>query len=73
MLWCIGDAARVDVLGFRDRALIAVGHNTLCRRAELVQLQIDDLTIRPDGSGTILVRKSKADQLGDGRLTYRSA
>ena len=59
--------------GLRDRALIAVGYDTLCRRAELVQLQIDDLTIKPDGSGTILVRKSKADQFGDGRLAYLSA
>jgi len=62
-----------DVQGLRDRALIAVGYDTLCRRAELVQLQIDDLTIKPDGSGTILVRKSKADQFGDGRLAYLSA
>ena len=62
-----------DLQGLRDRALIAVGYDTLCRRAELVQLQIDDLTIKPDGSGTILVRKSKADQFGDGRLAYLSA
>jgi integrase len=53
--------------------LIAVGYDTLCRRAELVQLQIGDLTIKSDGSGTILVRKSKADQLGSGRLAYLSA
>lgn len=62
-----------DLYGLRDRALITVGYDTLCRRAELVQLQIDDLTIKPDGSGTILVRKSKADQFGDGRLAYLSA
>ena len=62
-----------DLRGLRDCALIAVGYDTLYRRAELVQLQIDDLTIKPDGSGTILVRKSKADQFGDGRLAYLSA
>ena len=62
-----------DLMGLRDRALITIGYDTLCRRAELVQLQIHDLTIRPDGSGTILVRKSKADQFGDGRLAYLSA
>ena len=48
-------------------------YDTLCRRAELVQLQIDDLAIKPNGSGTILVKKSKADQFGDGRLAYLSA
>ena len=59
--------------GLRDRALIAVGYDTLCRRAELVQLLTDDLTVRPDGSGTILVRKAKSDQFGAGRLAYLSA
>jgi integrase len=62
-----------DLRGLRDRALIAVGYDTLCRRAELVQLQIDDLTINADGSGTMLVRKSKADQFAEGRLVYLSA
>ena len=59
--------------GLRDRALIAVGYDTLCRRAELVQLLVDDLTVKADGSGTILVRKAKSDQFGDGRLAYLSA
>lgn len=62
-----------DLRGLRNRALIAVGYDTLCRRTELVQLQIEDLTIGLDGSGTILVRKSKTDKLGDGRLAYVSA
>jgi len=62
-----------DLRGLRDRALFAVGYDTLCRRAELVQLRMDDLTIKRDGSATILVRKSKADQFGRGRLAYLSA
>lgn len=65
-------ACSSDLQGLRDRALIAVGYDTLCRRAELVALRIDDLTIKSDGSGTILVRKSKADQFGNGRLAYLS-
>jgi len=67
------NACPTDLQGLRDRALIAVGYDTLCRRAELVQLQIDDLTINPDGSGTILVKKSKTDKFGEGRLAYLSA
>ncbi|MGC9955198.1 MAG: site-specific integrase [Rhizomicrobium sp.] len=66
-------ACPADPQGLRDRAMMAAGYDTLCRRAELVQLRIDDLIIKPDGSGTILVRKSKADQFGDGRLAYLSA
>jgi site-specific recombinase XerD len=65
-------ACAPDLQGLRDHALISVGYDTLCRRAELVQLRIDDLTIKPDGSGTILVRRSKADPFGDGRLAYLS-
>jgi integrase/recombinase XerD len=66
------DACPNDLRGLRDRALIAVGYDTLCRRAELVQLQIGDFTVKAGGSGTILIRKSKADQFGNGRLAYLS-
>ncbi len=62
-----------DPRGLRDCALIATGYDTLCRRAELVQLRIEDLNFKPDGSGTILVRKSKTDQVARGRLAYLSA
>jgi integrase len=65
-------ACAPDLQGLRDRAIISVGYDTLCRRAELVQLRIDDLTIKPDGSGTILIRRSKADPFGDGRFAYLS-
>jgi site-specific recombinase XerD len=61
-----------DPRGLRDRALIAMGYDTLCRRSELVGLRSDDIVVATDGSGTILVRKAKADQLGHGRLAYLS-
>lgn len=67
------DACPDDPRGLRDRALIATGYDTLCRRSELVALRIEDISLRSDGSGTILVRKSKADQFGHGRLAYLSA
>jgi integrase/recombinase XerD len=67
------DACPETPAGWRDRALIAVGYDTLCRRAELAQLLVDDLTVKTDGSGTILVRKAKSDQFGAGRLAYLSA
>jgi len=66
-------ACSTDLQGLRDRALISAGYDTLCRRAELVQLRVEDLSVKLDRSGTILVRKSKADQFGHGRLAYLSA
>ncbi len=61
-----------DLKGKRDRALISVGYDTLCRRSELVALLAEDVVREKDGSGTVLIRRSKADQLGNGRLAYLS-
>jgi site-specific recombinase XerD len=56
-----------DAKGLRDRTLLRLGYDTLRRRSELVHLLIEDLTIRPDGSGIILLRFSKTDQEGEGK------
>lgn len=60
-------AAGEDLIGLRDRALLAVAYDTLCRRAELVALTVADVQIGTDGIGSILIRKSKTDQEGKGR------
>ncbi len=56
--------------GLRNRALIAVAYDTLCRRSELVALDMEDLTRTDDGSGTIALHKSKTDQDGAGQVRY---
>jgi site-specific recombinase XerD len=56
-----------DTKGLRDRVLLRLGYDTLRRRSELVQLLIDDLTVRTDGSGMVLLRFSKTDQEGEGK------
>lgn len=56
--------------GLRDRVIVAVGYDTLCRRSELVALRICDMTKNQNGSVTLIVRRSKADALGDGRTAY---
>ncbi len=66
------EACPNDLRGLRDRALVSMGYDTLCRRSELVQLRVDDLNVETDGSGTILIRRAKADQFGAGRLAYLS-
>jgi integrase len=42
----------------------------MARRAELVALDLDDFTFLPDGSGRVLIRRSKTDQAGEGNTAY---
>jgi site-specific recombinase XerD len=58
------------LLGLRNRALIAVGYDTLCRRSELVWLRLEDLSPLEGSAMSILIRRAKNDPFGDGRLGY---
>jgi integrase len=57
----------------RDRALVAVAYDTMCRREELVSLQIEDIAEAGDGSGSVLIRRSKTDSTGEGATAYLSS
>jgi integrase len=48
--------------------LVAVAYTTLCRRSELVALVRDDLEIGADGVGTVIIRRGKGDQEGQGAV-----
>jgi integrase/recombinase XerD len=61
------------LIGLRNRAIIAVGYDTLCRRSELIALRSEDLNPLSDGAMSILIRRSKSDQFGDGRYGYLSS
>ncbi len=52
--------------GLRDRTLITVAYDTALRCSELVALDLQDLQATPDGLATLLLRKSKTDQEGEG-------
>ena len=56
----------------RDRALVAVAYDTMCRREELVSLRIEDIEEVADGSGAMLIRGSKTDTAGEGAMAYLS-
>jgi integrase len=56
----------------RDRALVAVAYDTMCRREELVSLLVEDIEEAGDGSGSILIRRSKTDTTGEGATAYLS-
>lgn len=61
--------------GSRDRALLLIAYDTLCRRSELVSLQIQDVkTALKDNKEhtTILLRRSKTDQESTGRWLHLS-
>jgi len=56
----------------RDRALVAVAYDTMCRREELVSLLVEDIAEASDGSGSVLIRRSKTDTAGEGATAYLS-
>lgn len=62
-----------SVRALRNRALLAVAYDSLCRRSELVALAYADLSIGQAGDGTIVVRRSKTDQEGEGAVRYIAA
>ena len=64
------EAAGDRLIDIRDRALLAVGYDTLLRRAELVALEVTDLLEDIDGTATLLVRSGKTDPDGRGAMLY---
>jgi len=67
-------AATDDSLrGIRDRAILLVAYDSLCRRSELVSLDFEDLIIDSnDGSLKLKLKKSKTDPHGIGKNLYLS-
>jgi site-specific recombinase XerD len=57
--------------GVRDKAILLVAYDSLCRRSELVSLEYEDLIIdNIDGSVNLKLRKSKTDPHGAGKYLY---
>jgi integrase len=44
----------------------------MARRSELVAMDVEDFSFLEDGSGRVIIRRSKTDQLGEGSLAYLS-
>ncbi len=62
LLQATGDRLRDQ----RNRALLAVASDLLARRSALVALVVADLERTPDGSATVLIRRSTTDPEGTG-------
>ncbi len=59
-------------LGLRNQAMLSLGYELLARRSELVALTTNDLEFRDDGTLRVLIRRNKADPVGQGRIAFTS-
>lgn len=66
-------AAGTDLLGLRNRAMLSLAYDTLARRSELVAFDVTDVVVSETGDGSILIRRSKTDQEGEGQWRYVAA
>ena len=64
------EAAGDRLIDARNRALLAVGYDTLLRRSELVGLRVEDVLKEMDGSATVLLRAGKTDAEGRGTALF---
>jgi site-specific recombinase XerD len=68
-------ATEDSIRGIRDRALLLVAYDTLCRRSELVSLRVKDIKINMKNdveTSSILLRRSKTDQDSTGKWLHLS-
>ena len=67
------DVTDDSLRGIRDRALLLLAYDSLCRRSELVSLRIEDITnLGTDKGLQIRLRKSKTDPNGMGKWLHLS-
>ncbi len=61
------------LIGLRDRALLLTAYDGMCRRSELVELRVEDISRGIDDQVKIKLRRSKTDQDGLGRWLHLKA
>jgi len=61
-----------DLRGLRDRALLMLAYDCIRRRSELVSLRVEDMEWLSDDGVSVLLRKSKTDQHGNGQWIHLS-
>ncbi|MCR5879462.1 tyrosine-type recombinase/integrase [Phenylobacterium sp. J367] len=66
-------ACPATLLGLRDRAMISLGYDTLCRAFELVALRAEDLVPLPDGTAKVRVRRTKGSLHEGSQFAFLSA
>lgn len=69
------EATDNNLRGIRDRALLLLAYDSMCRRSELVSLKVMDIQVQEldnKGQMKIRLRKSKTDQESQGRWIHPS-
>jgi len=61
-----------DPWGLRGRAMLSLGYELLARRSELVALTTEDIEFVDDGTARVIIRRSKSDPYGQGRIAFTS-
>ena len=56
------------IIILRNRLLLQLGYESMRRRSEICAFKFDDLKTLPNGKHALLLRKSKTDQFGEGKL-----
>ena len=75
----VGRGGRMETQRMADRralldvTLIGVMRDAMLRRSEAEALLWNDMEMQEDGSGRLLIRRSKTDQTGEGSVRYISA
>lgn len=59
-----------DIRGKRNRALLLFAYDSMRRRSEIVSLRIEDIEWGSEGCISILLKKSKTDQVGSGQWIH---
>ncbi len=58
--------------GLRNKAMLSLGYDLLTRRSELVALRTEDVAFQEDGTLRAIIRRSKNDPCGMGRIAFSS-
>jgi len=57
-----------SIVGLRNRLLLQLGYESMRRRSEICAFRFDDVKTLSNGKHTLLLRKSKTDQFGEGKF-----
>jgi len=57
-----------SIVGLRNRLLLQLGYESMRRRSEICAFKFEDVERLPNGKHALLLRKSKTDQFGEGKL-----